>query len=309
MIPTKNPVSKSVSIEDCDITGLEIKKKTVFFIGISDKAISVTENGSLRCIEFSNDLFKVLKKSIALPRSGDRYLPETICFVNAATGLDNEITRITNLGISVGDYKDLGVKAKRVVESGNSGPTGLQPQPNRGCFVCHNEIESKPSQCSACKAVIYCGAACAKKDWPTHKQMCSDFKKGVERVKEWDLHDFPFDYYNKEKILCNYNTVPLLNSQGKHNLGVFSRLCGCYSDIPWGELGRELLEKCQESGEPEKMFQLLGYIKVNKVSTKKTSRCRNPSISSLLKLILGKNTTRLVVYRLTTLPLLYLKCP
>ena len=35
------------------------------------------------------------------------------------------------------------------------------PPPLRGCFVCHNEIEGKASQCSACKAVIYCSPACA----------------------------------------------------------------------------------------------------------------------------------------------------
>lgn len=268
LMSKKDTKSQIISLEDCDISKLEIKKKSVFYIGISDQAISVSENGILRGIEFSRDLYKVLKKAIAYPRSGDSYLPETVCFVNSSAAFEKDINQITKLGITIGNYKDFEVKAKRPTDAGQTASTGLLPQPNRGCFVCHKEIESKPSQCSACKAVIYCGGACAKKDWPSHKQICGNFKTSVEHIKEWDLHDFPFDFYNKDKILCNYNAVPLLNTQGKHNLGLFSRLCGCFTDIPWGELGKDILEKCQESGDPQKMFQLLGSMKLTR------SRCR-----------------------------------
>jgi hypothetical protein len=33
--------------------------------------------------------------------------------------------------------------------------------PKRGCHVCHNDIPGKASQCSACKAIIYCSKECA----------------------------------------------------------------------------------------------------------------------------------------------------
>jgi hypothetical protein len=36
-----------------------------------------------------------------------------------------------------------------------------QAQPLRGCFTCKTEIPGKASQCSACKAIIYCSAECA----------------------------------------------------------------------------------------------------------------------------------------------------
>lgn len=39
------------------------------------------------------------------------------------------------------------------------------PPPARGCFQCHEEINGKVRQCSACKAVIYCSPECAVKFW------------------------------------------------------------------------------------------------------------------------------------------------
>jgi hypothetical protein len=33
--------------------------------------------------------------------------------------------------------------------------------PKRGCHVCHTDIPGKASQCSACKAIIYCSKECA----------------------------------------------------------------------------------------------------------------------------------------------------
>lgn len=44
---------------------------------------------------------------------------------------------------------------------GNLGMQANGEPPLRGCHVCHNDIPGKASQCSACKAIIYCGKECA----------------------------------------------------------------------------------------------------------------------------------------------------
>jgi hypothetical protein len=85
------------------------------------------------------------------------------------------------------------------------------------------------------------------------------FKKNVDHIKEWKLHEFPFSYYNPENILCNYNVVPFLSSVRRHNLGVFQRLCGCFQEMPWGSLGAHVLAQYQQNqNSPQEMFSLLG---------------------------------------------------
>ena len=39
-----------------------------------------------------------------------------------------------------------------------------------GCSVCGSL--GKTNSCSRCRSVIYCGAACQRADWPTHKKAC-----------------------------------------------------------------------------------------------------------------------------------------
>jgi hypothetical protein len=81
----------------------------------------------------------------------------------------------------------------------------------------------------------------------------------MERLSEWDLHNFPFSFYGKSKILFNYNVVPFLASHLKHNIGLFQRLCGCYHDVPWGHLNANLLAQFQaEQPNAEQMFAALG---------------------------------------------------
>ncbi|KAJ3056373.1 hypothetical protein HK097_007210 [Rhizophlyctis rosea] len=134
------------------------------------------------------------------------------------------------------------------------------PPPLRGCFVCHNEIEGKASQCSACKAVIYCSPACAKKDWPTHKQHCPSFKTNIERIQKDKLHDLPFTYYNNQTQLASYNQVTFLIQHDVHNVGVFRRLCGCYQENPYGELAAEQIAQLQQMGQqdPVLRFRMFG---------------------------------------------------
>ena len=43
------------------------------------------------------------------------------------------------------------------------------------CAVCHAEEPAMNTfkKCRGCKAVVYCGKACQKKDWKTHKKVCN----------------------------------------------------------------------------------------------------------------------------------------
>ncbi len=58
----------------------------------------------------------------------------------------------------------------------------------------------------------------------------------MERSKKVDYDDFPFKFYNKEKgqVLYDYNQVKILSHNGVHNIGLFRRLCACFSQVPNG---------------------------------------------------------------------------
>ncbi len=58
-------------------------------------------------------------------------------------------------------YKQQQETQKRMSEMSKEAKIEFAPQPLRGCFKCHQEISGKASQCSACKAVIYCSPDCA----------------------------------------------------------------------------------------------------------------------------------------------------
>jgi hypothetical protein len=49
------------------------------------------------------------------------------------------------------------------------------------CSVCC--VKKGTLTCRFCKAVLYCGASCERKQWPTHQYLCEEIKTKVEETK------------------------------------------------------------------------------------------------------------------------------
>ncbi|KAJ3371790.1 hypothetical protein HDU91_004935 [Kappamyces sp. JEL0680] len=271
----------------------EAPKTTIpWELGVSGRSASVSAQGILRAIEFTPRLTKptpahvvaTLLKAIVEPIDKDSKIekPEVVAFLDTVLLNEKEkatiIKQLASLSIKAVSMealkRDMPELAKKRTEVAAPAPapvaapptaTGPQqvlpfnPAPPRGCVLCKKDIAGKASQCSACKAIIYDSADCAKKDWPNHKQVCSEFKASMDHVADWNLHDFPFTFYNKSKILHNYNAVPFLTTHSLHNVGLFQRLCGCFQQVPWGGLNANLLAQFQANRPtPEQMFAALG---------------------------------------------------
>ncbi|KAJ3276599.1 hypothetical protein HDV01_004132 [Terramyces sp. JEL0728] len=251
-------------------------------VGVSGKACSVSENGVLKAIEFSGGkpnakhVVSTVMKAILDPVDGAVKKPKVLIFLDTCLLNENEKKQITkelkeyemaiiNLKQLETDYPALYAERSKEVEifapqqPTVQQPLKMNPPPPRGCFACRKDIPGKASQCSACRAVIYCSSDCAKQNWPVHKQTCKEFKASVDHVQEWELHNLPFTYYNSETQLHNYNVVPYLTTVNKHNVGLFQRLCGCFNEAPWGVLAARLIAHYQQTKPtPDQMFATLG---------------------------------------------------
>jgi hypothetical protein len=96
-----------------------------------------------------------------------------------------------------------------------------------------------------------------------HKQLCGAFKKNMDHIASWKMHDFPFTFYNQDKHLNNFNLVDLLVQEGLHNVGIYQRLCACYSQTAFGELNGERMAQLEaaEVTDPYEAFEILGLTK------------------------------------------------
>lgn len=194
-----------LSIEDYD--PVETQLDALWEIAGSQNMCAVAEHGMLRVLEFSDGaptadhIVATLLKAMNEPRDGlPVEKPKHAVFLDTAVISDSTLHKVSNacgkfnLSISRMDKLQkehpelllLKQKAIDVVQKPqqavSQGPVTMNKAPNRGCFTCHKEIEGKASQCSACKAVIYCSPACAKQDWPNHKQSCQNFKRSMARA-------------------------------------------------------------------------------------------------------------------------------
>ncbi|KAJ3000030.1 hypothetical protein HDV02_000982 [Globomyces sp. JEL0801] len=267
---------------------------TLWEIGTSKQTASIQEDGVLRAIEFTKDALIptpehcviTLLKSIIDPIDPESSViskPKVLLFLETFILTNEQKSEIKELlkefDIDCVEVDELSQKYPQLLEQRLAFvappnpvesfqlPTEQAPgepikpnsPPPRGCFACKKEILGKASQCAACKAVIYCSPECAKAGWPTHKMQCADFKATMSHISDWNLHDFPFTYYNKDNILNNYNVVPFLDSKKRHNVGLFARLCGCFNQLPWGAISAHLIQRFRtQQADPQTMFKSLG---------------------------------------------------
>ncbi|KAI8802992.1 hypothetical protein BJ742DRAFT_512482 [Cladochytrium replicatum] len=257
-------------------------------VGVTARSVSVSEAGVLRSIQFtpkgtlptSDDVLSALAAAILtpiedvmLPAPLPVIKPRKVGFLQTRQCPDQVITSLHNLlekkgyEIAAGKLEELEAEVaesrKKVLEEEaavRKAATKVEfiPTPKRVCFVCSKEIAEKPSQCSVCKAVIYCSADCAKKNWTQHKQLCPSFKACMKRLEAPDsMHDFPFTFYNsKQNQLQSFNAVNFLSRNELHNVGLFRRFCHCFDNVPFGELAFQLQKQIPEGG--KELFDTLG---------------------------------------------------
>jgi hypothetical protein len=166
---------------------------------VSGRSASVTEKGVLRAIEFTPRLTKptpshvvaTILKSIADPIENDDTIsrPSVMVLLETVQINEKELKEITKrmskydikvvtmevlwsempeLAKSREDFPDTPVQCIPVITkpspSANE-PVPFNPPPLRGCFTCKKDIPGKASQCSVCKAVIYCSGDCAVRSY------------------------------------------------------------------------------------------------------------------------------------------------
>lgn len=102
---------------------------------------------------------------------------------------------------------------------------------SRQCAMCEKPVHwDQTLCCGQCKAIIYCGPICQKNHWrEAHKAMCGLYKAMMEREEELAMKIFKFN-------LVVDNSCLWLESMGLHKKGMWRRVCGCYSDYPFGLL-------------------------------------------------------------------------
>ncbi|KAJ3212898.1 hypothetical protein HDU67_003515 [Dinochytrium kinnereticum] len=263
--------------------------EAIWQIGVSNKAIAVSEEASVRAIEFtangklptSSDIVLAVLKAIVTPsdQGGERrprvamVLSTRLVSDSTVKKASKELKELLDIRLETQEALEaempaLLLKRKEELEkakkdspapqAASTEPPEMIAAPNRACFVCKEEIKGKTKQCSACKAIIYCSAECATKDWPQHKIMCPTYKKNMIRLTSENLHNLPFPYYNTKKQLENFNQVTFLVRNEVHNIGVYRRLCQCYQQLSWGEISGEVSAQQETVATAEQKYEMLG---------------------------------------------------
>lgn len=150
-------------------------------IGVSQKSASVAEAGQLRVIEFTNDLGKptvdhvyaTVIKAIANPNYREipypKHIPKNIILLDASILDAKQAPKLTKKllakGITMHIEKDVRADKELLAKwkAAGSQPrrTAQSGVPKKSCIKCSKDIDGKASQCSTCKAVIYCSPECA----------------------------------------------------------------------------------------------------------------------------------------------------
>ena len=197
LTPAKNSASLRViaTNKDRKLAKRATVTEDVWEIATSSKATSVSCKGAIRAIEFSDSIptpehvAATTVRAIVDPSYHGAQMaacrPKVAILLATANLEDVGRTRelLLQYEINLVLQKDCDVEllAKWRQQATVVIPPTMAIQPNRGCHVCHRDIAGKASQCSACKAIIYCSAACATKDWPEHKGICGALKIEIDR--------------------------------------------------------------------------------------------------------------------------------
>lgn len=122
---------------------------------------------------------ETLLKAILFPLNDQQPCkPTHIAFMNTSVFSSKKVFpeilhAIKEYSIEACMFEDIPEKEKRITSFTNTNnqtvpPKNIDPKtvqynepPPRRCYACHVEIKGKPSQCSACKAIIYCSPDCA----------------------------------------------------------------------------------------------------------------------------------------------------
>lgn len=172
----------------------------IWEIGVSERSASVAEDGRVRTIAFTKDLrpptsshiIATIIKAIAAPDYHNGMVirrPNVAIFLETRMCSDKVVEDVTaglsRLGIRIATMEsikgELPVLTKKhdeeiagerqgealadaaaaIVVPKPDPSVKFLPMPARSCFACKKEIDGKASQCSACKAIIYCSPECS----------------------------------------------------------------------------------------------------------------------------------------------------
>jgi hypothetical protein len=150
-------------------------------VGVGQKSVSVGCDGVLRQFHFtksvptSTEIVNCIKMAAFRPMEGaSQQRPKLVSFLESRQCSDATLKAVSDDFPSFKVIKNetvtkevlethfgLGAADKRASEAKENRKSTNGPPP-RMCIVCSKQmVNKKPSQCSACKAVIYCGVECA----------------------------------------------------------------------------------------------------------------------------------------------------
>jgi hypothetical protein len=148
-------------------------------VGVGEKSVSVGCDGVLRQFHFtkgiptSKEIVNCIKMAAFQPMEGCiPQRPKLVSFLESRQCSDAILKAVADEFPLIKLIKNetvtkellesqFGIIEKRASEA-KENRKSISGSPPRMCIVCSKQIiDKKPSQCSACKAVIYCGVDCA----------------------------------------------------------------------------------------------------------------------------------------------------
>lgn len=88
---------------------------------------------------------------------------------------------------------------------------------NKRCVICSSK---STKHCQQCNSACYCSKECQKKDWPTHKLICADFKNFDHKARPSPHHKLGI-FFEKSTSKPQFMWYPEKNSSKE--VGEFTR--------------------------------------------------------------------------------------